>query len=140
MEEGQGLDAMKQLARRTSLAVVLLLASVGTASAESTAEMLSSCKSLSEAAVTGDRVTVTKDFPSGMCWGAFAVVQRVIATTYRSGQTVFTVGVCAPTESKRTQLIAVFVDYARRNPQRLHEDFFAVATDALTVAFPCQSR
>jgi hypothetical protein len=132
---------MREQVRRVLVVVVLLLASVGTASAESSAEMLSSCKPLSEARVTGGSVEIRRDFPSGMCWGAFAVVHRHIGTTYSEGQTDFNpAGVCAPPESRRTQLIAVFVDYARRNPQRLHEDFIDVALDALRAAFPCQSR
>jgi len=45
--------------------------------------------------------------------------------------------VSAPTESRRTQLISIFVDYARRNPKRLHDDFLDTAIEALRSVFPC---
>lgn len=100
--------------------------------------MLSSCKPLAEAEVRGDTVTLPQDFRSGTCWGAFAALQSLIARAYPDGQPIFRV--CAPPRSTRTQLLAVFVEFARRNPQRLHEDFFDVAVDAMRSAFPCQSR
>jgi hypothetical protein len=46
-------------------------------------------------------------------------------------------GVCAPSESTRTQLIAIFVDYVKRNPKTMSDKFFFTARAALTEAFPC---
>ena len=106
-------------------------------SAESTAEMVSACKALAGADVTGDKVTIPQDFASGLCWGAFSSLQHVVRT-YTGEQPIFRV--CAPPKSTRSQFIAVFVEYARRNPQRLHEDFLDVVLDSLRRAFPCPSR
>jgi hypothetical protein len=119
----------------TLLAPLLLLAH--SASAESTQVLLSSCKSLSEVKVN-DNATfkMPQDFDTGRCWGAFAVMQKVINITISSEEPAL--GVCAPETSSRTQLIAIFVDYARRHPSRYHEDFFLVALDALQAAFPCE--
>jgi hypothetical protein len=115
-----------------------LLAVTTSASAESTAEMLTLCKSLAAAEVKSDQVSFLQDYPSGICWGAFSTLQRVIVQANTDRRPIF--NVCAPEKSTRTQIIEVFVEYARRNPQRLHEDFFDVAIDALRGAFPCQPR
>src|SRR5262245_14540953 len=114
-------------------AVLLLTASP--AFAESAEEMLSSCAPLADAAISGDKESIPDR--SRQCWDAFARLQKAILAD-EAGQVIF--GVCTPPGSKRIQLISAFVDYARRNPQRLHEDFRDVATDALSAAFPCRPR
>jgi len=125
--------------RASLLAALCLFASAATATAESTAEMVTSYKSVAEAKVVGSDVFFLQDFPSGVCWGAFGAVQRVIVQTVApDAMPVFRV--CAPAKSTRAQLITVFVEYARRNPQRLHEEFFDVAIVALRDSFPCQPR
>lgn len=126
-------------ATRHSIALLLvILCTAVPAFAESTAEMMSSCTELADANITGDKITFRQNFPSGLCWGAFGSLQRVIVEAHPGGQPIFRV--CAPANSTRSQLIAVFVEYARRNPQRLHEDFLDVALEALRGAFPCQPR
>jgi hypothetical protein len=122
---------------RAAAMLFCLLAVATSASAESTEEMLTACKSLAAAEVKGEQVKLPAGFSSGMCWGAFLTLQKVIVQANTDGP-IF--DVCAPKEGTRTQLIAVFVDYARGNPRRLHEDFFDVAIDALRGAFPCQPR
>lgn len=121
--------------RMALLAGLLMTASVATA--ESTGEMLSSCKELAEAKVQGDNVMFARTYDSGVCWGAFSSIQRVIFFRTQ-GRPLF--GVCAPLQVKRSQLIAVFVEYARRTPSRHHENAFDVARDALQEAFPCGQR
>lgn len=121
---------------RFILLILLVLCAHGV-SAESTQDMVGSCQLLSETRVDQGRVQLPQDFSSGKCWGAFAVVQKVINAIDTDKRPIF--GVCAPKESTRTQLIAVFVEYARRNPSRYHEDFFAVALASLQAAFPCSA-
>jgi Ssp1 endopeptidase immunity protein Rap1a len=118
--------------------LALVTASLGLA--ESAEEMLSSCKLLADAKVSNGQVTLPKDFESGRCWGAFGTFQDLARTSMPRPpalreEPVF--GFCAPSSSTRTQYIAIFVEYARRNPKRLNEDFFDVALDALVDAFPC---
>src|SRR5437764_934354 len=124
--------------RLAMLALVPLIAS--TALAESAEEMLSSCKKITnDAKISNDRVFMPADFQSGTCWGAFITLQAVIVRTTGEGNTrVF--GICSPADSTRTQLILVFVEYARRNPRLLNEEFFSIALQALQEAFPCASR
>jgi len=118
------------------LTLLCVVAFAVPAFAESMEEMLTSCKLLAEAKVEGGEVSFPRDYPSGMCWGAFSTLQRVIVMVDNNMRPYF--HVCAPKNSTRSQLIAVFVEYSRRNPQRLHEDFFIVAIEALSGAFPCQ--
>ena len=115
---------------------VVLACSASLAYAESAAEMLSACKTLADVRVQGDTVQMPQDYESGLCWGAFSVIQRIIYQPTAVGRGRL-YGVCAPVESKRSQLIAIFVEYMRRNPKRLHEDSFTVAREALAESFPC---
>jgi hypothetical protein len=100
--------------------------------------MLSSCKVLAgDVRLLGDnKIWMPTDFESGKCWGAFATLQAAIVRIVGESKTpVF--GVCSPENSTRTQLISIFVEYAKKNPRFLNEDFFTVAIRALREAFPC---
>src|SRR5206468_3953583 len=119
---------MARPAHSALLAAAFLFAEIcipSVASSETTAAVLASCGLLNASNVEGSEVVIPQDFASGTCWGAFAVLQRAIVKAVDYTSTVF--DVCAPLESRRTQLIRIFVDYARRNPKRLHDDFFDTA-------------
>ncbi len=105
--------------------------------ADSAQEMLSACRPIARAN-TGDkrRVTIPDTFKAGKCWGAFTVIQNGIERV--DDRMLLIYNICAPAEITRIQLIAMFVDYAEKNPQRLQEDFFDVFIDALRKAFPCK--
>jgi hypothetical protein len=119
------------------LALLTLLSAMALPTlAESTEEMLSSCRRVAEGKVGNGDVTFQPDFETGMCWGAFAALQKVTNIALAPGKQP-ALGVCGPKDSTRTQDIAIFIDFVRRNPQRLHEDFVLVAYDALRAAFPC---
>jgi hypothetical protein len=45
---------------------------------------------------------------------------------------------CVPAEGTRVQMIKVFLAYADRHPEKLHQDFADVAIDSLGDAFPCK--
>ena len=119
------------------LALLLFLSAIARpVLAESTEEMLSSCRRLAEANVANTEVELPQDFETGRCWGAFAVIQKVTALVIAPSKQPALL-VCSPSESTRTQYIAIFVEYTKRNPRRLNEDFFFVALTALREAFPC---
>ena len=61
----------------------------------------------------------------------------LFSATNRDGRSA---GVCAPPSSTLSQLVAIFVSYAEKNPQRLHEEGFDIALESLQVAFPCKGR
>lgn len=126
-----------KIARFTCLVTLCLPALFCNAQSESAEEMVSSCKEISTAKVTGNQAIFSPDFNSGVCWGAFAMVQQLTRLTYDlHAAPIFRI--CAPPESTRTQLIQVFEQYAARHPERYHEGFWFVAQDALREAFPCK--
>jgi hypothetical protein len=106
---------------------------------ETAEEIVSACRLLENAKVVGDRVDMPKDFSSGMCWGAFSAVQSAILLKF-SDETDPMLRVCAPANSTRTQLIAIFMAYIRTYPDKLHEDFMGMAIFALRAAFPCSQK
>jgi len=106
------------------------------ARSESAEEMVSNCKAVADAKISGDRIAFPLDFSSGVCWGAFGTFQEAIRIgPSKAGKPYFSI--CAPPESTRSQLIQVFLVYARRHPEQYHESFFDVAFQASQEAFPC---
>ena len=111
---------MKKTLALISLSLLLVLWS-SSALGQSAHELLSECRPIAKANVSGDYVKFPKNYETGHCWGTFAVIQEIIVHVDES---LPIYRVCAPESSSRSQLITVFVDYAEKNPQRLHEDFF----------------
>jgi hypothetical protein len=121
---------------RAMLICVLLLLPVP-AFGQSSEDMMSACRKVVDAQVSDQTVVLPTDFHSGMCWGAFASIQAASRIIY-TDEPRPVLRVCAPASSTRTQLVAVFMRYAKEHPERLHEGFFQVAWDALRQAFPCK--
>lgn len=104
--------------------------------ADTTETVLSNCRDVAKAKVTSDGVMLNPNYESGYCMGAFAVVaQMLMAVDSATHKPLF--GVCLNSHHTRTQLIAVFVRYAEKHPERYNEDFPWVAFDAAKEAFPC---
>jgi len=97
--------------------------------------MLSACRPISESKVTNDTIELKSDYDTGLCWGAFAAIQRLSATEI--GNSGPLLRACVPRDSTRTQLIAIFVRFAQKHPERYQEDFVFVTLSALKSAFPC---
>ena len=119
------------------LAFILLVFMACAAWGETAEEMRSSCGKVVEASVTEGKVALPTDFESGRCWGAFASIQRAIAARSAGAHIL---RVCAPENSTRTQLIAIFIDFVKLNPKLMSEDFFITAVDSLRQAFPCPKK
>src|SRR5689334_11768961 len=98
--------------------------------AETAGQMLSACKGVSEAKILDDRIQLPEDIDAGLCWGAFSVIDTVTNVMNPPNRNVI-FEVCVPEGVARSQEVAIFVEYAKRNPQRLHENFFFVARDPL---------
>ena len=137
------MERERNIGNITRIFAILLLSILGASicKAETVEEMVSACHSIVNAPVSNDHVSVPDDQQSGICWGAFSVFQQMITivdypSDKRPVRPFFKV--CAPEESTRTQLIAVFYEYAKRHPERYHEDFFFVALDSERAAFPCK--
>jgi hypothetical protein len=105
---------------------------------QSAEEMASNCKGIVDAKIVNDQIAVPSDFQSGVCWGAFGTIQTIVTIVPRSfPQNGPLFEVCLPHEGTRSQLIRIFMAYTERHPERLHEDYFFIATTALKQAFPC---
>jgi hypothetical protein len=126
-------SAMKRCA---FYSVSLLLIVVPFCKADTTEEMLSACRPITESKVADGKVNLPQTFDAGVCWGAFAAIQDETTWADESGERHFEI--CTTEESTRTQLIAIFVEYAKRNPSKYSEEFHRVALAALREAFPCR--
>jgi len=123
-----------------SLLVAAILLSSGLAdAAESVATLLSVCRPVAEAKVASDgTVRLPQTFDAGVCWGAFATYQEAFSLIHPDGSP-YLPKVCTPRGVKRSQEIAVFVEYATRHPERHHEPPIQAVIDALQAAFPCST-
>jgi Rap1a immunity proteins len=115
---------------------VVLLLVPQSASAETAEEMLTGCRIVANAAVSDQKVDLPNDREAVKCWGAFTVVQELTRWVTPSGREF---DVCNSATTTRTQLIAVFVAYVDRNPQRRNSNFVEVVFEALKEAFPCKA-
>lgn len=106
---------------------------------ETAEAMLSACRPIAKAPISGQTVDVPDTADSGVCWGAFTVIQHQIRLVVK-GSHLFLFNVCAPANSIRTQLIAAFVEYITHNPQRYSDDSVDVIFDALRDSFPCVEK
>jgi hypothetical protein len=75
-------------------------------------------------------------FRTGVCWGAFEVLMRVVYAMDPDKTPLM--HVCPPGGLKQTQLIKVFLAYANQHPEQLHQEFFLLAMNSLVRAFPCK--
>jgi hypothetical protein len=125
--------------KRVVLVLFCLIAGTATQGrAQSAGEMLSYCREVAKAKVTGESVTLPAGQGPGVCWGAFGTVQSVIYRA-RVGERPFFL-VCAPAQSTRIQLITNFVKYADGHQDRLRRDFFDIAVEGLQKKFPCPNE
>lgn len=99
---------------------------------------MSLCEPIANAAMDAKgNLSVDGSFKSGECFGAFEALQ-VLSGLQDKGRPVL--GICFPPASLRTQQVRIFVEYAKRHPERSAEPFAYVAVAALSEAFPCRSK
>jgi hypothetical protein len=108
--------------------------------AQSAGEMASACKQIS-AAKANERVTMLPhDFDSGLCWGAFGVLEQFVKTSNEAKRLPQPPsGICVAESVGRSRLIVAFSDFLKTHPERNQEEYYPVARDALKAAFPCQA-
>lgn len=109
---------------------------------ETTEQMVSACRGVADADVRSDgSVQLSDTMNSGLCWGFFSVFPVVLRATYNAhygASQTYPFRVCVTGGVSVNQLIAVFLDYARRHPERYVQDAFIVELDAMKEAFPCR--
>jgi hypothetical protein len=107
--------------------------------AETTEEMLSACRPFTQAKVVDGKVEIESDYHTGVCWGAFALVQALLSA--RNSETKEPMlWACAPDNSTRTQLISIFVHYAENHPEKYSDSFLQSIVNAMQQAFPCKAK
>ena len=122
-----------------ALALILVFAFGCDCRAETTEDMVSSCKAIStQGQVNNGHVSLPQDFNSGVCWGAFATIQTV-ATLVDPITLKHLLPVCIPPGTTRTQLIQIFLVYAQAHPEEYQKDYFVVALTSMNKAFSCPS-
>jgi hypothetical protein len=77
------------------------------------------------------------NYETGLCWGAFASLPYLAATTLSPNEKVPILGFCAPTVTTRLQFVRIFVKYVDEHPEQGQLNFTDAALLALTAAFPC---
>lgn len=77
-------------------------------------------------------------FDNGRCWGAFAAVQELSRIKSAVDKPPL-LGVCAPTDTTRRELVRAFTDYVRSHPESRTEEFSVVAIIALRSQYPCKN-
>jgi len=114
----------------------VLLVLPATSQSQSAADMQSNCRDVISSLTTEETIQMPQDYRSGICWGFFAAIQKAMVIANESSERAL--GVCAPAESKRSQLIKVFDNYVSEHPERLHEEAFWVALNAYSEVWGCE--
>jgi hypothetical protein len=130
------------LKMRLALVLLLLLAGcVPAASFENANELLSGCELfLGSVRMQGTGFAIqTNDTNAHQCWGYIQAVQALSAVVNEGDKFPIT-HACLPPTSTGLQLVRVFVSYAQRHPENLHERAGSMALDAFRAAFPCPKR
>jgi hypothetical protein len=104
--------------------------------AETTEEMLSACRPITQAKISNGNIDIKQDFSSGLCWGAFGSFPALLNMVGANHEPLL--HVCLPKDATRTQLIAIFVKYADEHPEGHNKNFALEAANALLKAFPCE--
>jgi hypothetical protein len=116
------------------LALTLFLCSP--AHSESGSGLLQACEALErEIRISGNNIQLPARPDVYKCWGYMAAVQDLSVAVDETGKPLL--GSCSGPNTKLTQLIRVFTNYARTHPQELHEKAALLAGRAMISAFPC---
>jgi hypothetical protein len=103
-----------------------------------TQEMVSACRSITTENMANGEVLLKQDFDTGHCWGAFEVLNKMLGLTdAKTGKAILFP--CQPDHHRAAQLIVIFVKYADKHPEKLADDYFESALDAIGEVFSCKN-
>jgi len=98
--------------------------------------LLQACEALErEVRISGNKVLLPERPHVYRCWGYMGAVQDLSVGVDEAGKPLL--GSCPGPNTKLTQLIRVFTNYARTHPQELHEKAPVLVLNAMAQAFPC---
>ena len=115
---------------------VFLMAVANLAMAQTVGEMLSRCRPIAEAKIVGEKISYTRSLDTEFCWGAFATARSFSSLADERGKPILRL--CVPENTRQQQFVAVFVENAKKNPERWHENFHRLMFESLLQAFPCK--
>ena len=107
------------------------------AMAQSAQEMHSKCKPIVAGIVKDGTISFIHTYDTGVCWGAFWSIQQ-LSQFKESSDLNPMLGICAPEKATLTQHIRIFSRYVEQHPEKGHEDYVAIAWQALIAVFPCK--
>jgi hypothetical protein len=122
--------------------IVALFTSIGIgtlAQAQTARELLHVCELLQSGIyVEGSQVFIPPGSDVAQCWGFMLAVQQYSILADHDGKTFL--GACPRPDTTTTQVLRIFIDYARSHPDKLRLPAAAVAFNAMADAFPCESE
>ena len=118
-------------------AALFLIIGNTNSSASTALEVNSSCHYFSNIVVSNSNFQMKQDFATGLCWGAFEVIQNIVRIQF-NGEKNPTLNICVPPTSTRIQLIKIVMKYIDNHPEVLNEEFTFVAYRALLNSYPCK--
>ena len=128
---------------RRSISVIvtfLALVDLGTsAQAQTARELLHVCELLQSGMhVRGTQVFIPPGSDVAQCWGFISAVQQYSILADQDGKTLL--GACPKPDTATTQVLRIFIKYARSHPEKLGLPAAAVAFNAMADAFPCEGE
>ncbi len=118
-------------------ALCLVCISSALARAQSAGDMLKACEILQRGMhVEGNNVFLPPGVDARACWGFMSAVQQYSALADPNGKTLL--NSCPPEDTKLSDVVRIFVDYARSHPDKMGVKAAAVAYNAMADAFPCK--
>jgi hypothetical protein len=123
--------------RSSGILAFLALAGLGTpVQAQTARELLHVCELLQSGMhVHGTQVFIPPGSDVAQCWGFMLAVQQYAILADHEGKTFL--GACPRPDTTTTQVLRIFIDYARSHPEMLGLPAAAVAFNAMADAFPC---
>jgi hypothetical protein len=128
--------------KRSIPGILALLALVGfgiPVQAQTATELLHVCELLQRGMhVQGAQVFIPPGSDVAQCWGFMLAVQQYSILADHEGKTLL--GACPKPDTTTTQVLRIFIDYARSHPEKLGLPAAAVALNAMADAFPCDEE
>jgi Rap1a immunity proteins len=105
-------------------------------SAQTAGEMLHACQILQRGIrVKGDSAFLPSETAAQQCWGFMSAVQEYSVLVDQTGSRLLSA--CPAPDTKTTQIVDVFVKYAKAHPEKSDTPAAAAAFNAMADAFPC---
>ena len=116
------------------LAMVCLL--TPTVRATTGMEILSSCKAVVAGLLPNGQMHISPE--AQYCWGLFEAIQTLSGVQSTDDAKDRPLKICASTTTTRSQMVMIFLQYAKDHPEQLQLDAALIAQAALAHAFPCR--